>query len=102
LLEHGKLNEQESIELAKPVIQQGRPQLMEKWLKEDKLTSSEALGDILVGSDVGMALSVYLRANCHAKAINCFVSRGEYDKIVPYASSVGFKMDYSSMLSQLM
>eukprot|EP00590_Aulacoseira_subarctica_P006793 CAMPEP_0172414528 /NCGR_PEP_ID=MMETSP1064-20121228/1169_1 /TAXON_ID=202472 /ORGANISM="Aulacoseira subarctica , Strain CCAP 1002/5" /LENGTH=1718 /DNA_ID=CAMNT_0013151243 /DNA_START=102 /DNA_END=5258 /DNA_ORIENTATION=+ len=102
LLEHGKLNEQESIELAKPVLQQGRPQLMEKWLKEDKITSSEALGDILVGSDIGMALSVYLRANCHAKAINCFVSRGEYDKIVPYASSVGFKMDYSSMLSQLM
>lgn len=102
LLENGKLNEQESLELAKPVLQQGRPQLMEKWLKDDKLQCSEALGDLIMPNDIGMALSVYLRAECHAKAINCFVQRGEYDKIVPYSSSVGFSMDYSSMLSQLL
>merc|ERR1712238_215174 len=102
LLETGRLNERESIELAKPVLQQGRPQLMEKWLKDDKLQCSEELGDLIMPSDAGMALSVYLRAECHSKAINCFVQRGEYDKIVPYASSVGLKMDYSSMLSQLL
>mmetsp|Transcript_32005 Transcript_32005/g.47250 ORF Transcript_32005/g.47250 Transcript_32005/m.47250 type:complete len:1732 (+) Transcript_32005:118-5313(+) len=102
LLETGRLNEQESIELAKPVLQQGRPQLMEKWLKDDKLQCSEALGDLIMPVDAAMALSVYLRAECHAKAIQCFVHRGEYDKIVPYATSVGFKMDYSTMLSQLL
>merc|ERR1719343_255101 len=102
LLESGKLNQEESIELAKPVLQQGRPQLMEKWLKDDKLTCSEALGDLIMPSDTGMALSVYLRSNCHSKAINCFVMRQEYDKIVPYSTSVGFKMDYSQMLSQLL
>jgi len=102
LLETGKLNEQESIELAKPVLQQGRPQLMEKWLKEDKLTCSETLGDLIMPMDSAMALSVYLRAEVHGKAIQCFVQRGEYDKIVPYATSVGFQMDYSTMLSQLL
>jgi len=102
LLETGRLNQQESIELAKPVLQQGRPQLMEKWLKDDKLQCSEALGDLVMPHDVGMALSIYLRAECHAKAINCFVQRGDYDKIVPYSTSVGFRMDYSSMLSQLL
>jgi len=78
LLESGSLNEQESIELTKPVLQQGRPQLLEKWLKDNKLTCSEALGDLIMPSDNGMALSVYLRSNCHSKAINCFVMRGEY------------------------
>jgi clathrin heavy chain len=102
LLETGRLNEQESIEVAKPVLQQGRLQLMEKWLKDDKLQSSEALGDLVMPSDAGMALSIYLRAEVHAKAIQCFVQRGEYDKIVPYSTSVGFKMDYQSMLSQLL
>ncbi|KAK1738554.1 clathrin heavy chain [Skeletonema marinoi] len=102
LLEHGKLNEQESIELAKPVLQQGRPQLMEKWLKDDKLHCSEALGDLIMPHDTAMALSVYLRSETHAKAIQCFVQRGEYDKIVPYSTSVGYSMDYSSMLSQLL
>lgn len=102
LLESGKLNEQESLELAKPVLQQGRPQLMEKWLKDDKLTCSEALGDLIAPLDSAMALSVFLRAECHPKAINCFVQRGEYDKIVPYSTSVGFKMDYSQMLNNLL
>mmetsp|Transcript_18983 Transcript_18983/g.34166 ORF Transcript_18983/g.34166 Transcript_18983/m.34166 type:complete len:1741 (-) Transcript_18983:249-5471(-) len=102
LLENGKLNEQESIELAKPVLQQGRPQLMEKWLKDDKLHCSEALGDLIMPHDTAMALSVYLRSECHTKAIQCFVQRGEYDKIVPYSTSVGYSMDYSSMLSQLL
>jgi clathrin heavy chain len=66
LLENVKLNEQESIELAKPVLQQGRPQLMEKWLKDDKLHCSEALGDLIMPHDTAMALSVYLRSECHA------------------------------------
>jgi len=102
LLESGKLNEYESIELAKPVLQQGRPQLMERWLKDDKLTCSEQLGNLIQPVDVGMALSVFLRCECHAQAIQCFVQRGEYDKIVPYSSSVGYKMDYSAMLNQLL
>lgn len=37
LLERGKLNRYESIELSKPVLTQGRKQLLEKWLKEDKV-----------------------------------------------------------------
>lgn len=102
LLETGRLNEQESIEVARPVLQQQRLPLMEKWLKEDKLQASEALGDLIMPHDTGMALSVYLRAECHAKAIQCFVQRGEYDKIVPYSTSVGFKMDFSGMLNQLL
>lgn len=102
LLESGRLNEQESIEVAKPVLQQQRTQLLEKWLKEDKLHCSEQLGDLIMPVDAGMALSVYLRAEVHGKAIQCFAQRGEYDKIVPYSTSVGFKMDYSNMLSQLL
>lgn len=37
LLDHGKLNKYESLELCRPVLQQNRKQLLEKWLKEDKV-----------------------------------------------------------------
>lgn len=40
LLEKGELNKYESIELARPVIQQGKKQLLEKWLKENKVRTS--------------------------------------------------------------
>lgn len=63
LLEKGELNRFESIELAKPVLLQNRKQLLEKWLKEDKLECSEELGDIVKQHDITLALSVYLRAN---------------------------------------
>jgi clathrin heavy chain len=62
LLEKGKLNRLESVELAKPVLAQGRANLLEKWLSEDKLDCSEELGDLIAAADVNMALSVYLRA----------------------------------------
>ena len=39
LLDQGKLNKFESLELCKPVLQQGRKQLLEKWLKEEKVKS---------------------------------------------------------------
>lgn len=39
LLDQGQLNKFESLELCRPVLQQGRKQLLEKWLKEDKVCS---------------------------------------------------------------
>lgn len=59
----GQLNKYESLELSRPVLQQGKKQLMEKWLKEDKLECSEELGDLVKQVDPTLALSVYLRAN---------------------------------------
>lgn len=38
LLDQGQLNKFESLELCRPVLQQGRKQLLEKWLKEDKVS----------------------------------------------------------------
>lgn len=40
LLDQGQLNKFESLELCRPVLQQGRKQLLEKWLKEDKVVQS--------------------------------------------------------------
>src|SRR3546814_3365323 len=55
LLEKGKLNQLESLELSRPVLQQGRANLLEKWLGEDKLECSEELGDAVAPVDVNLA-----------------------------------------------
>jgi len=101
LLEKGKLNALESVELARPVLQQGRAQMIEKWIGEDKLEHSEQLGDMIAQVDVNLALTVYLRANVPEKAINCMMQKGEFDKIVAYATKVGYRCDYAFMLHQL-
>lgn len=98
LLEYGKLNALESVELLQPVVQQGRRELVEKWLKEDKLECTEELGDIVKPLDVKFALSIYLRASVHAKVIRSFVELGQIDQIVAYAKKVGYQADYSQLL----
>lgn len=62
---------------------------------------SEELGDLLFTADVNMALTVYQRANCPEKVINCLMQKGESDKIVAYSQSVGHRVDYTFMLQQL-
>lgn len=74
LLDQGQLNRYESLELCKPVLLQGRKQLLEKWLKEEKLECSEELGDLVKQADPTLALSVYLRANIPAKVPHRFIS----------------------------
>ncbi|RUS20583.1 clathrin, heavy polypeptide, isoform CRA_b, partial [Endogone sp. FLAS-F59071] len=118
LLEKGELNKYESLELARPVLLQGRKQLLEKWLKEDKvingvidlgwgycpshLECSEELGDIVKQHDLTLALSVYLRANVPNKVIACFAETQQYSKIILYARKVGFTPDYASLLQNIM
>ena len=98
LLESGTLNRYESLELAKPVLVQGRKHLLEKWLKEDKIECSEELGDIVRQHDMNLALSVYLRANVPNKVVACFAETGQYAKIVLYAKKVGYTPDYTTLL----
>ena len=118
LLEKGELNHLESLELARPVLQQGRKQLLEKWLKENKvtlaylltlisihflqLTCSEELGDIVRQHDMTLALSVYLRANVPHKVIACFAETGQIEKIVLYSKKVGYSPDYTVLLQHVM
>jgi len=102
LLEKGKLNALESLELARPVLQQGRKELLEKWLTEDKLGCSEDLGDLVKPFDLKMGLSIYYRANCHPKVIMCFAESGQYDKIIPYAQQVGYQANWLVLLGKLL
>lgn len=102
LLDRGTLNKYESIELAKPVLQQDRKPLFERWLKEDKLTCSEELGDIVKSyNDVALALAVYIRANVNIKVVSCLAELGQFDKILPYCQKVGYLPDFTNLIQNL-
>ncbi|XP_047522800.1 clathrin heavy chain [Pieris napi] len=102
LLDQAQLNKFESLELCRPVLLQGRKQLLEKWLKEEKLECSEELGDLVKQVDPTLALSVYLRANVASKVIACFAETGQFQKIVLYAKKVGYTPDYIYLLRSVM
>lgn len=101
LLDKGALNKIESIELVRPVLQQNRKHLLEKWLKENKLECSEELGDIVRVHDDQLALSIYLRADVPHKAVAGFASTGQFEKILPYAKQSGYQPDFAQLLQNI-
>ncbi|XP_050410102.1 clathrin heavy chain 1 [Patella vulgata] len=102
LLDKGQLNKYESIELCRPILQQGRQQLLEKWVKEEKLECCEELGDLIKQADSTLALSIYLRANVPNKVIQCFAETGQFQKIILYSKKVGFTPDFIFLLRNIM
>ena len=101
LLDKGALNRIESVELVRPVLQQNRKHLLEKWLKENKLECSEELGDLARIHDTQLALSIYLRANVPHKVVAGFAETGQFEKILPYAKQNGYQPDYVQLLQHL-
>ncbi|OBT74922.1 clathrin, heavy polypeptide [Pseudogymnoascus sp. 05NY08] len=101
LLDKGDLNKHETLELVKPVLAQNRKHLIEKWMKESKLDCSEELGDLVRPHDLALALSIYLRANIPQKVVAAFAELGQFDKIVPYSSQVGYQPDYIVLLQHI-
>ncbi|CAJ0571334.1 unnamed protein product, partial [Mesorhabditis spiculigera] len=102
LLEQGKLNKYETLELCRPVVAQGKKELLQKWLQAQKLECSEELGDLVKPYDVTLALSIYLRGNIPNKAVQCFAETGQFDKIIQYSNRVGFVPDYLLQLRQVL
>eukprot|EP00397_Hematodinium_sp_SG-2012_P000429 GEMP01000429.1.p1 GENE.GEMP01000429.1~~GEMP01000429.1.p1 ORF type:complete len:1703 (+),score=505.89 GEMP01000429.1:149-5257(+) len=101
LLEFGKLNAEESLELVRPVVTQGRREFVEKWLTEDKLECTEDLGDVVKPMDSRLALSIYVRGNAHQKAMMAMLELGEVDKVIQYVKKVNCPADYSQLLRTL-
>lgn len=101
LLDRGSLNKHESIELVIPVLQQDRKQLLEKWIRENKLEPSEELGDLVHPADITLSLAIYLRANVPFKVVQGFAELGEYQKILPYCEKYNFRPDFTIILQNI-
>ena len=95
------LNKFESLELAKPVLAQGRKHLLEKWMGENKLDCSEQLGDAVRAHDINLALQIYLKANVPQKVISAFAETGQFDRIQPYAQQAGYTPDYNNLFQHI-
>ncbi|KAA6353234.1 MAG: putative Clathrin heavy chain [Streblomastix strix] len=80
LLQHRRLNEQESLELVGPVVQQGRKDMAEGWLRDRKITASEPFWQ---------------------KAVQTYAELGELDKLIAYCKQTGYRALYEDLLRGL-
>ncbi|KAF2842949.1 clathrin heavy chain [Patellaria atrata CBS 101060] len=101
LLDKGKLNQHETLELVRPVLSQGRKHLLEKWMGEGKLESSEQLGDIVRPHDLSLALTIYQNATAPQKVVAALAELGNFEQIIPYSKSVGYTPDFTVLLQHI-
>jgi clathrin heavy chain len=92
------LNELETIELTRPVLAQGRKDLIEKWLNADQLFCNEMLGDMVRSLDRALAVRIYEKAGCKSKVVQCFAESGQYDLLVGYCKKEGFQPNWMQLL----
>ena len=98
LLERGKLNKIETIELSRLVMSQGRLELLNKWMEEDKLECCEELGDLVRQQDLKMAGQIYYRGNVGHKLVTMFIETGQFDKIFQYCQKSSYSPDWTQIL----
>jgi clathrin heavy chain len=101
LLEAGKLNALETVELARPAVAGGKLEMLRKWWDNDKLEGSEELGDMIRPHDNQWAMKIYIKGKTHAKVVAAFLEAGQYDKVVLYAQKTGYEPDYVTFLRQM-
>ena len=78
----GALSDEEGVELARPVVQQGQLELLQRWISQGKLAPTVALADVIREGDVGVALAVYKKAGApHATIIRCYAELGDVEEV---------------------
>jgi clathrin heavy chain len=98
LLERGKLNKIEAIELAMQMAAKNSINLLEKWLQEDKLECSPELGDLILPTHPNLALAVFIKAKAHPKVIQALIQMGQVNKVAPYAQKVGMQVNATELV----
>ncbi|CCW66995.1 unnamed protein product [Phytomonas sp. Hart1] len=94
VLAETKLNEFESVELARAVLPKGGIGFVKQQLEEDKLTPNVELADLLQRLDPDMAMKIYHQNSAHAKVVNVLLQSNQTQKAVEYCKQTNFSPDW--------
>jgi clathrin heavy chain len=104
LLDRGILNHEETVNLCKRVISINSEKglkYIQKYLKEDKFTCSEILGDLLINYNIKMACSIYLKAKIHQKTILCFLRMKNWNNAIDFVKKNDLQVQWPVLLRKM-
>lgn len=102
LLEKGKLNQLETIELCGPVLAQGKIDFVRNWVNTGKLENCGELGDMIAKHDKALALKIYTEGKVHNKVVQLLNESGRIDEAMKYGTANGIAVDPSESLRAMM
>ena len=87
--------------MARPVLQQQKFKVFEDWIRQEKLTFTSQLGDLINQYNPQLALTVYMRSDApdsHDKVLQGLIQTGQFDKIIPYCQKTNYSPDFTKLL----
>jgi len=102
IIETDKLNEYESLELARIVLQRtGGIEYIKKLISEGKMEAGERLGDLIKPLDTELAMQIYLKGGSHEKIIDNLLAVGEFKRVLAYCQKVNYEPNYLDLFKKL-
>jgi clathrin heavy chain len=98
LLETSQLNELESVELCGPVLKQGKFNLIEDWIKQNKLSITPELNNMIRQHNPKMAASMMLSSDQPESVVQGMIETGQFAQIVPYCQQKNYSPDFARIL----
>jgi len=77
---------------------------LEEWIKNDKLTFTTQLGDMIKQFNPQLALSIYMRSESQdtpERVIQGLIETGQHDKIMAYCQKVNYSPDFVKILRNM-
>eukprot|EP01022_Parablepharisma_sp_SALTPOND_P000326 TRINITY_DN1014_c0_g1_i1.p1 TRINITY_DN1014_c0_g1~~TRINITY_DN1014_c0_g1_i1.p1 ORF type:complete len:1806 (+),score=251.50 TRINITY_DN1014_c0_g1_i1:3065-8482(+) len=97
-----KLNAIETMELVKPVLIQGRKDLVESWVKGDKVECTIELGELVRPYDRALAATIFNKAGSAEMTVQLMVEAGQFDQIKAYCSRTGHQPNFLKILKSVL
>ncbi len=97
-----KLNATETMELVKPVLLQGRKDLVETWVKGDKIECTIELGELVRPYDRALAAIIFNKAGSAEMTVQLMVEAGQFDQIKEYCAKTGYQPNFLKILKNVL
>jgi clathrin heavy chain len=98
VLDHGQLNECETMELVQPVVAQRRSDLIADWLTRDKLFCTPTLGRLVLAIDPASALKIFQKCGDKDEIAKLHAETGQYQQLVDFAKENNYKPNWMALL----
>jgi len=97
-----KLNAIETMELVRPVLLQGRKDLVETWVKGDKIECTIELGELVRAHDRALAAIIFNKAGSAEMTVQLMGEAGQFDQIKAYCARTGYQPNYLKLLKGIL
>ena len=102
VLENGKLNEVESLELVQLALNKKKLGIVQKWLQADQIFCTSQLGKVVLETDPELALQIFEKSDSKSMILFCLAILGRFDEFSTLLQTSNAVVDGESIISVLL